>query len=352
MRKLLIFLLAALTLAACSSRPAASSAVPAPVSSTDLTKVTLRVGDQKGGSQALLTAAGLVNTPYHIQWSTFTSGPPLLEAANAGAIDVGGVGNTPPLFSAAANAKIAVIAATQGPVTGDTVLVPKSSPIHSLADLRGKKIAVAKGSSAHGHLLLTLKKAGLTPSDVTISYLQPADAYAAFSQHEVDAWTIWDPYTSQALQQAGARILVDGTDTIGGAKPGTPAPADGSALSNGYSFTVASRAALADAGTNSAIHDYVLRLAKAQVWASAHLSAWASVWAQQTGLAGTVARAAVVNTTRKPVPLTTALVASEQQLADNFVAAKVLPTKFTFADFVDHRFDGDIAAYVKTEGNS
>ena len=103
MRKLLIFLLAALTLAACSSTPAASTAVPAPVSSTDLAKVTLRVGDQKGGSQALLTAAGLVNTPYRIEWSTFTSGPPLLEAANAGAIDIGGVGNTPPLFSAAAN---------------------------------------------------------------------------------------------------------------------------------------------------------------------------------------------------------------------------------------------------------
>jgi sulfonate transport system substrate-binding protein len=355
MRSLLILLVAAaLGVAGCASTPAATTnaAVPAAVSSADLAKVTLRVGDQKGGSQALLTAAGLVNTPYHIQWSTFTSGPPLLEAANAGAIDIGGVGNTPPLFSAAANAKIAVIAGTQGPVTGDTVLVSKSSAIHTLADLRGKTIAVAKGSSAHGHLLLVLKKAGLTPADVKLSYLQPADAYAAFSQHQVDAWTIWDPYTSQALQQAGARILVDGTDTIGGARPGTPAPADGNALSNGYSFTVASRTSLADAGKNSAIHDYVLRLAKAQVWAAGHLSAWASVWAQQTGLAGTVARAAVVNTTRRPVPLTTALVASEQGLADSFVTAKVLPAKFTFADFVDHRFDSDITAYLKNEGTS
>jgi sulfonate transport system substrate-binding protein len=335
MRKLLIFLLAALTLAACSSTPAASTAVPAPVSSTDLAKVTLRVGDQKGGSQAMLAAAGLLNTPYHIEWSTFTSGPPLLEAANAGAIDIGAVGNTPPLFSAAANAKIAVVAASQGPVTGDAILVPKSSAIHSLSDLRGKNIAVAKGSSAHGHLLLALKKAGLTPADVKISYLQPADGYAAFSQGQVDAWTIWDPYTSQALQQAGARVLVNGTG-----------------LSNGYGFNVASRAALADAGRNSAIQDYVLRLAKASVWAAGHLSAWASVWAQQTGLATTVAQAAVVNTTRKPVPLTSALIASEQGLADSFVTAKVLPTEFTFADFVDHRYDNEITAYLKNEGNS
>ncbi|HEX9337349.1 MAG TPA: ABC transporter substrate-binding protein [Pseudonocardiaceae bacterium] len=350
---LLIALLAVLAIAGCTSTPTTTdTAVPAPVSRADLAKVTLRVGDQKGGSQSLLAAAGLLNTPYHLQWSTFTSGPPLLEAVNAGAIDIGGVGNTPPLFSAAANAKIAVVAAAQGPVAGDTILVPKNSPIHTLADLRGRTIAVAKGSSAHGHLLLALKKAGLTQSDATISYLQPADAYAAFSQRQVDAWAIWDPYTSQALQLTGARILVDGTGTIGGAKPGTSAPTNGSALSNGYEFQVASRAALAGAGTNSAIRDYLLRLAKASTWASSHLSAWAAVWARQTGLAAGVADAAVVNTTRRPVPLTAALVTSEQNLADSFVAAKVLPTEFTFADYVDHRFDADIAAYVRNEGNS
>jgi sulfonate transport system substrate-binding protein len=344
---------ASLVLAGCTSNPPpASTAVPAPVSAADLAKVTLRVGDQKGGSQSLLAAAGLLDTPYHIQWSTFTSGPPLLEAANAGAIDIGGVGNTPPLFSAAANAKIAVVGATQGPVSGDTILVPKNSTIHTLADLRGKRIAVAKGSSAHGHLLMTLDKAGLAQGDLTVSYLQPADAYAAFSQRQVDAWVIWDPYTSQALQQAGARVLVDGTGTIGGAKPGTAAPADGSALSNGYSFQVASRSALADAGTNSAIQDYLLRLAKASVWAQGHLTAWAAVWAKQTGLAVPVADAAVVNTTRAPVPLSDALITSEQNLGDAFVSAKVLPAKFTFADFVDHRFDNEISAYLKTAGNS
>jgi sulfonate transport system substrate-binding protein len=166
----------------------------------------------------------------------------------------------------------------------------------------------------------------------------------------VDAWVIWDPYTSQALQQAGAHVLVDGTGTIGGAKPGTTASAD--ALSNGYSFQVASRAALANAGTNSAIQDYLLRVAKAAVWARGHLSAWAAVWAKQTGLAVPVADAAVVNTTRAPVPLSDALITSEQNLGDAFVSAKVLPAKFTFADFVDHRFDNEISTYLKSAGNS
>lgn len=355
-RSLFIAALAAVGLvaAACSSTPdaAQSSAPPASVSAADLAKVTLHVGDQKGGFQSLLTAAGLLNTPYKIEWSTFTSGPPLLEAANAGAVDIGAVGNTPPLFSAAANAKIAVVSAAQSSVTGDTILVPGGSAIHSVADLRGHTVAVAKGSSAHGNLLLALTKAGLKPSDITINYLQPADAYAAFSQHRVDAWVIWDPYTSQALQQAGAHILIDGTGTIGGAKPGTLAPTDGSALSNGYGFQVASRAALADPGRNAAIQDYVLRVAKAEVWSVNHLSVWADAWSKVTGLAPAVANAAVVNTTRKPVVLSDGLLGSEQNLADAFVSAKVLPSEFHFADFVDHRFDGEIAGYLKNEGAS
>jgi sulfonate transport system substrate-binding protein len=320
-------LLAAVGLTGCAGQPAPTSAVPPPVSAADLAKVTLKVGDQKGGSQALLKAAGLLeNLPYRIEWSTFTSGPPLLEAASAGAIDIGRVGNTPPIFSAAANAKIAVVAASQRNVAGDALLVPADSPIRDIAGLRGKTVAVAKGSSAHGQLLYTLRSAGLSTKDIKLSYLQPADAYGAFSQHQVDAWAVWEPYTSQAKLEQRARVLADGTT--------------GSA--NGYTFQVAGRAALADAGKNTAMRDYVVRLAKAQQWALTHRDDWARVWAAETGLDPTVAAAAAQTFVDGPVALDGTVRDSEQQLADAFTADGVLPGKIDFAQFLDGRFAADL----------
>lgn len=293
-------------------------------SSADPAKVTLKVGDQKGGSQALLEAAGLLaNTPYKIEWSTFTSGPPLLEAANAGAVDIGAVGNTPPIFSAAAKAKVSIVLAGQHTGPGDALLVPGDSPIHSPNELRGKTIAVAKGSSAHGQLLNVLIKTGLSVNDVKISYLQPSDAYAAFTEHRVDAWAIWDPYTSQALLEAKARSLIDGS----------------SGTANGYSFQVASRAALADGGKSAAIEDYLVRIAKAQKWSDSHKDEWSKAWSKVTGLKPNVAKASVDDGATLPIPLDDKVIASEQQLADQFTDAKLVPGKVHFADYVDTRYE-------------
>jgi len=163
-------------LAGCSSVPRERPPVQPPVDPAALAGVTLRVGDQKGGSQSLLRAAGLLNTPYKLQWSTFTSGPPLIEAARAGAIDVGNTGNTPVIFAAAARARVQLVAASQGNVVSDALLVLPGSPIGDVAQLRGRTIAVAKGSSAHGQLLYALRRAGLTLDDVDLTFLAPADA--------------------------------------------------------------------------------------------------------------------------------------------------------------------------------
>ncbi|MEU4740241.1 ABC transporter substrate-binding protein [Actinosynnema sp. NPDC023658] len=290
-------------------------------------EVVLKVGDQKGGSKSLLTAAGLLDDfPYRIEWSTFTSGPPLLEAASAGAIDVGGVGNTPPIFAAAANAKIAAVYAAQGSVEGDALLVPADSPLKSVPELKGRSIAVAKGSSAHGQVLLTLASAGLTTKDVTLNFLQPSDAYSAFTQKRVDAWAVWDPYTSQAQLEAGARALTDGRGK-----------------SNGYTFQVAGRAALADPGKEAAVKEFVRRVSRAQRWADTHREEWASVWAAETGLKVEVARAAVERGGDLPVKLDGAVVASEQELADAFTADGTLPGKVDFEEFVDTRFQGELS---------
>jgi sulfonate transport system substrate-binding protein len=175
--------LAALT--ACSSSSSSSSASGATASAsssgtssanqTSVSGVTLHIGDQAGtGAEALLTAAGLINKlPFKVAWSDFTSGPPMLQAMGAGAIDVGGVGNAPPVFAAAGGEKIAIVGAYQANPHGSALLVPKNSPITSVAQLKGKRIAVAQGSSADYHLLTVLNKAGLSVHDVTLTYLQP-----------------------------------------------------------------------------------------------------------------------------------------------------------------------------------
>lgn len=320
-------LLTVLAIAACgTSTEPQSTSVPAPVSADELAKVTLKVGDQKGGSKALLTAAGLLDDlPYKIEWATFTSGPPLLEAVSAGGVDVGRVGNTPPIFAAAANAKLAIVSSSQGSVEGDAILVPSDSPVKSVKELKGKTIGVAKGSSAHGQILLTLGKNGLSTKDVKLSFLQPADAYGAFNQHQIDAWAVWDPYTSQAKLESKARVLDDGQGTA-----------------NGYTFLVAGTKSLSDAGVNSAIHDYVLRHAKAERWSLDHRAEWAQAWSKETGLSIEVTTAAVAGGPDAPVPLDDTVVKSEQELADAFTEDGVLPGRVDFAKFVDRRYANDI----------
>jgi sulfonate transport system substrate-binding protein len=327
LRKGLAAVAAALVVTGCGTATGEGpAAVPGPVSAADLAKVTLKVGDQKGGVKSLLTAANLLaGTPYKIEWATFTSGPPLLEAASAGAIDAGRVGNTPPIFAAAAKAKIKVVSVSRSNVEREAVLVPPDSPLTDVASLKGKTIGVAKGSSAHGQLLNTLHNNGLSTKDVKLSFLQPSEAYAAFTQHTIDAWAIWDPYTAQAQLEAHARVL-----------------ADGRGASNGLSFLAASAAALGDPGRNSALRDFVVRVVKAQKWADTHRGEWAKTWAAETGLKIDVAQRAVDAGRDRPAALDDSVVQSEQQLADAFSDEKTLPGKVDFAAFVDRRFGPDL----------
>ncbi|WP_214413618.1 ABC transporter substrate-binding protein [Sphaerisporangium fuscum] len=304
-------------LAACAGTSRASSA-EGPASG-----VVLRVGDQKAGSQTLLAAAGeLGKLPYKVTWAQFTSGPPLLEALNAGSVDVGGVGNTPPIFAAAAGSKIRIVAADRQRGDSSAILVPSGTAITSPAQLKGKRVAVAKGSSAHYHLLAVLKKENLSFADITVSYLQPADALAAFTSGRVDAWAIWEPYSSQARLRNGAKVLVGGNGYV-----------------NGYGFQVAGQAALADPAKTAAIRDYLTRLERAKLWANTHQGEWAKVWSKETGLPLEVAAAATANRVTTPVPIDDALLASEQQMADAFTAAGLIPGTITFAGFADRRFN-------------
>src|SRR5882757_3423287 len=276
-------------LAGCVSREEGTGAqqAPATVPLSDLSDVTLQIGDQKGGTESLLRAAGALNDlPYKVVFSTFTSGPPQIEAATAGKIDFAITGNTPPIFGAAANAKVKVVAGYENGGDGDRVLVHADSPIKTVADLRGKSIAVGKGSSAHGHILAQLKKAGLTPDDVKLVFLQPADALSAFTSGQADAWAIWDPYTAQAAKQLPVR-------SIGQAKD----------VTNGYWFGVASDQTLADPKRNTALADLLIRFEKAAGWAQDHPEDWAKSYAAAVGLDLKVAEVSQARSVRLPTEL-------------------------------------------------
>ncbi|WP_340540010.1 ABC transporter substrate-binding protein [Nocardioides sp. GXZ039] len=290
--------------------------------SVDLSKVTLIVGDQKGGSKALLTAAGLLDDiDYDIEWKEFTSGPPLLEAMNSGAIHVGGVGNTPPLFAAAGSEFKVVQAATYGGV-GDAIVVPPGSDITDVSQLEGKTIAVAEGSSANYNLLAQLTEAGISYKDVQIKNLQPADALSAFSGGHVDAWAIWEPYTSQAEKDAGAVVI-----------------ATGETLANGYTFQVASNPALEDPATTAALEDYLARITQAQLWSAEHKEEWAKVWSEETGLAEDITLAAVTKRNIETVPVADT-VDSEQEMADTFTENGLIPEELDVSDWFTDQFDG------------
>jgi sulfonate transport system substrate-binding protein len=317
--------------AACSSSSspsAASSATSSSTGSADLSSVTLNVGDQKGtGAEAVLTAAGLINSfPFKLAWSDFTSGPPILEAAASGSVDVGGVGDLPPVFAAAGGEAITIVGARIA-VNGDqdAIVVPKGSSITSISDLKGKKIAYGSGSSANYQLLTVLKKAGLTTKDVTLVNLQPAEALAAFTSGSVDAWGIWPPYVQYA-QSLGGTVI-----------------ATGSGYGNPYSFQVASKAAVADSSKAAALKVYLTTLNKAYTWTADHPASWATAWAKVAGYSLTVMDKAAAIDEQRPVAIDSTVIASEQDLVDVCYTAGLIPSKIDITDYLTTQFNDSVS---------
>lgn len=175
-----------------------------------------RIGYQKGSvSMVLAKRHQMLEQRFpgtQIKWIEFPAGPQMLEALNVDSIDLGSTGDIPPIFAQAAGADLLYVGAEPPKPKAEVILVPKDSPLHSVADLKGKKVAFQKGSSSHNLLLRALAKAGLGFKDIQPTYLTPADARAAFQQGDVDAWAIWDPYYSAALLQGNVRVLTDGSE--------------------------------------------------------------------------------------------------------------------------------------------
>jgi sulfonate transport system substrate-binding protein len=179
----------------------------------------VRIGHQKFGALSIVKARGdlekrLEPLGITVRWNQFPAGPQLLEALNADRLDFGHAGETPPISAQAAGAPLLYIASEPPNPQGEAILVQKDSPIRNVADLKGKKVALNKGSNVHYLVVQALEKAGLKYTDIKPVFLPPADARAAFEQKEVDAWAIWDPYFAAAQQATGARILTNAQNIV------------------------------------------------------------------------------------------------------------------------------------------
>jgi sulfonate transport system substrate-binding protein len=332
-----VAVLACAALAACGSSGGKSSSASASGSGSagsgsgsnaaDVSGVTLTVGDQAGvGAQAVLTAAGLIDKlPFKVKWADFAAGAAMLQAMGSGSVDVGDVGNGPPVFAAAGGAKLAIVEAQRNSPGFSALLVPKGSSVTSASQLKGQKIGVPQGSSSNYHMLAVLTKAGLGVHDVSVSYLQPPDALAAIASGSVDAVDLWQPYVQQAISQDGAHVL-----------------ATASGYAGNYSYTVASRNALSDPAKRAAIAAYLKLLNQAYRWAGKHPQAWAKVWAKATGLSTTIMDAAAKNAVYTPVPLTKSVIAAEQGVATAFYSSGLIPKKVNVPDYVYTGLNGSL----------
>ncbi|RBP09848.1 sulfonate transport system substrate-binding protein [Roseiarcus fermentans] len=280
----------------------------------------LRIGYQKTGQLLVVKARKLVEQRFEpegvsVRWIEFPSGPPLLEALNAGSIDYGYTGDAPPIFAQAAHAAIRYVGAIPARGYGQAILVQKDSPLHSLADLKGKKVAVAKGSSAHNLLVTALESAKIPWSDITPVYLAPADAASAFARGSVDAWSIWDPFFAIAELKQNAR----------------PLPIDPAAtLQN--SFFLANRAVLAAhpdviAGVNADV-------AAATAWAAAHRDDVAELFAEASGVDLAAQQRAVARAEFTFSGVTDRVVAEQQAVADRFQRLGLIPAPIVVRDIV------------------
>ncbi|MFK5598359.1 ABC transporter substrate-binding protein [Methylobacterium sp. HMF5984] len=267
----------------------------------------LRVGDQRGNARALMEAAGVLDgLPYRLAWSEFPAAAPLLEALNAGAIDAGGVGDAPFTFAAAAGVPVKAFLAFRNRQDGLAILAAADSPIRTVADLKGRRIATNRGSIGHQVVLAALEEAGLPADAVTLSFLPPADAKIALASGSVDAWATWEPYTSTAELAGLVRVV-----------------RDGNGITPGLSFAVASDAALK--GKRALLANFGERLARARAWALADPAPYAKVWSKLIGLPEAVPLRWFGRAQYRNVPIDEAVIADEQANIDLYVRAGLIP---------------------------
>ena len=277
----------------------------------------LRVGFQKG--EPILLAArqnGSLETLLNplgieVQWIEFQFGPPMLEAMRADAVDIGAVGDTPPVFAQAAHGDLLYVAAQRS--GGQAILVPSGSALQTLHDLKGRKVAFGRGSAAQNLTLAALEKAGLSYDDIQPLYLGPADAGAAFERGAIDAWTIWDPYYALFETRPGVRTLAKWTD-----------------ITEQNSFFMARRAYVE--ANEPVVTKLVGAFAEIAEWARGHRPELAARLAEATGMPLDAVQRGVDRAPFVVLPMTADLARSQQTIAGRFHALGLIPAEIKVSD--------------------
>ena len=275
---------------------------------------TLSVGDQRGNARAILQAAGeLNNLPYTLDWHEFANAAPLLEAMRAGSIDAGSVGDAPLTFAVAAGLDAKGILATK--YAGNAIIVKKGSPIHSVRDLAGKRIATVKGSSGHNLALQALLRASVAVDKVNFVFTTPAEATLVLDQGGVDAVSTWEPYVSFATHQSGAEIIADGKDY----------PA--------LNYLIASNQAIA--AKSAELRDFSQRLTRARAWGEQHPQAYATMIGKLLRIPQEVALSKVQREVNTVVSNQQQVLAVQQNTADLYVKNGLIPQPLRATTFID-----------------
>jgi sulfonate transport system substrate-binding protein len=284
----------------------------------------LRVATYRGNVETYLRAAGLRLPAFPIARSQFASGNLITEAIDGGAIDLGSMSDIPPIFAATRATSVRLVAVLEADVANQLVLVPKTSPITTLAGLKGKRIGYVRATTSHYILLKILDEAGLTLADITPIALAPQDGRAAFTRGDLDAWIIFGVVGFQAMVETGARVLANGVGRLTG----------------NYVYAAA-REALADPARRAAIAAYLRLVRDTWGWTETHPHQATALVAEATGVPEAIyaAMRAGRSTPPKLTPPTPGAIAGQQQVADRFLAARLIPAQVDVSSLWERDFD-------------
>lgn len=274
----------------------------------------LRIGYQKGGTFAILKASGAMERNPRLQavrvaWKEFSAGPPLLEALNAGSVDIGHAGDSPPLFAQAAGVPFLYFAASSASPKTAGILVREDSPIRKASDLRGKRVGFGRGTSAHTMVLRYLDANQLQFSDIQPSFLPPAAGREAIESGSIDAWAIWDPFLAAAEEGGRYRKLTTGEGYV-----------------EGREFYFTSRT-FAERSPDL-LKEFLADLNRMKDWAKSRPADVIRLMVKETGIPEKAIALAESRRNRYDTePLTEALIAQQQAIADRYLDLQVLPRR-------------------------